>query len=500
MDPLADTPVTALDDSWLESVRALDVEAAQAMLREADALRDRDGIDRVRALAGYRGLAALLDPETDEGRDRMQWVFENDPVRDDVIGELAHRGTGSSHVEFQRLSVLVFGQVATEAGKLEEAESLLRTLLSKDFSLGSRTERLAALALARVFALQRRGFEALVMARVAAGLARKAGSPWDLCLARSRICMAFQVLADRQRLEAALDELERSLLAIPRDRALPLDMTVQAARAEAAIDEKNAAAAREALDKLKTLIPERGPRRGDARLPDFLEAQVLLLEERAAEALQAVERARALPTRVAASDLALLMLEARCRLISEGKEAARAPAHEVLRRLEGVLETDNLGTGQRIRYATVAGHFLMAEGEDEEAANRAFDLAADVVIERILEVDRTLDELPGLRSVASDDLRALGDYRNRYVEEQPEILDRLAAFFLESTPRNLVRPSANEEDETFFNACAWCRRIRNTRGVWLPIGQFVPDNRGMRVSHGICPGCQQRWLESMGNQ
>jgi hypothetical protein len=483
---------------WEEGARAAAPERRPAILAEADGLRAGGPAGRRRALALYRGLRGSLDPARPEDAARVLWVFENDGRRDGPVGELAAAAAkAGADPEFRGLAELVLGQATADAGKADEAEAAFRALLLRNRGTGQRVERLACLSLAKLFAHQRRGFEALALARMAANLARKAENLWDLCVARSRICMALQVIDDGERLGRAVDELERGLDDVPPERARPLRWLVLGFRVEAALEVDDLDGARRAMEGLRGLsAAEAGPT-GDPRLPLYLEAEIESRSGRPAEALALVAAARSIPARVAASGLPLSLLEARCLAETGDAAGARRALAAVLDLLDEEGELDLYGTGQRIRWATEAGRLLQDRLGDRPGACRAFDLAAGWVVRRIVEIDRAIGELPELSGMATEDLRALTDHRNRFVREQSEILDRVAALFSGETPPPGLIHGAERGEEGYFHACAWCRRVKTADDRWLPVGEFLPDDRRLRISHGICEDCRRRWTDRM---
>ena len=473
---------------------------AARRLAEADDLRSGDAPSRRSALETYRELRSCLDPARPADAARLLWAFENDRDRDAVMGEMARDAAARAPAgsDLRNAALLVSGQAAADGGRPEEAERIFGALLAEHRGTGHRYERLACLSLAKHYAHQRRGYEALVLARSAAGLARKGGHPYDLCVARSRICMALQVLQDAERLAAAVVELDRSLADLPPDRSRPLRVRVEGWKAEAALDAGNLEAARAAIAAQRATADDRGSMPGDDRHPVYLEALLRWNEGRPEEALALVERAREIPARLPASDLPLSLLEARC-LQRTGRPG------EALRRLVALLDLveesdgeDALGTGQRIRYADRAGRLLQEECASPPDARRAFDLAAGWALRRVVEIERTMAAIPELDGIESSDLRTLTDYRNRFIREHGEILDRLASLYGgDSPPESLLVADPGGAPETFFRSCAWCRRVRSVDGRWLPVGEFVPDDRHLRVSHGICPTCHSRWTERL---
>ena len=93
-----------------------------------------------------------------------------------VLAVLATLAAGAPDPDLRLTAEVVLGQAAADAGRPEEAADRFRSLLDRYRGSNHRIERLACLGLAKVYAQQRRGFEALVLARMAANLARKAGN------------------------------------------------------------------------------------------------------------------------------------------------------------------------------------------------------------------------------------------------------------------------------------------------------------------------------------
>lgn len=46
--------------------------------------------------------------------------------------------------------------------------------------------------------------------------------------------------------------------------------------------------------------------------------------------------------------------------------------------------------------------------------------------------------------------------------------------------------------EGMFPVCAWCRRVRDDRGYWGRIEDYLARRKGTLVSHGICPDCSAK--------
>jgi hypothetical protein len=50
--------------------------------------------------------------------------------------------------------------------------------------------------------------------------------------------------------------------------------------------------------------------------------------------------------------------------------------------------------------------------------------------------------------------------------------------------------------ESFLHVCAWCRKIEH-KDQWLSLEEHFVQKTGRKPSHGICPECSKRMLESM---
>jgi tetratricopeptide (TPR) repeat protein len=480
-------------EAWEAAARAAPAEARAALLAEADRLRGGDDAGRLRALHLSRGLAADLDPARDEDAARIRFVFASSGRRDELIEDLARAtATAARDPAFRLEAEILRGQAAADAGRLEEAEDLFLALLRRERGTGSRTERFVCLCLARIYAQQRRGFEALCLSRAAADLARKAGDAWDLCIARARTCYALQVLDDGERLVPAVEELDRALDAVPPATGRPLRYGVWMFRTENALSVGDAAGARRALRGLLGLADAAGRLPGDPRQPLHLDAETLLLEGKPREALDRIAALRTLPLYLESSEIIVNHLEARCRAAAGEPEVARRIVESNLDALEAEPEPDPFGIAYRITWATASARLLREFGAPAEEVCRAHDLAAGWVIRRIVEIDRTIEALPELDGVAPEDLQTLTAHRHRFLRAQGDILGRVADLYGDSPPPGLAHGRTGDE-EGYFHACAWCRRVRTSDGRWLPIGEFLPDDRRLRISHGICDACRERW-------
>jgi hypothetical protein len=43
--------------------------------------------------------------------------------------------------------------------------------------------------------------------------------------------------------------------------------------------------------------------------------------------------------------------------------------------------------------------------------------------------------------------------------------------------------------------CAWCKKVRNDRGYWYQIEKYITSNSKTKITHGICPDCEAKYLQ-----
>jgi hypothetical protein len=46
--------------------------------------------------------------------------------------------------------------------------------------------------------------------------------------------------------------------------------------------------------------------------------------------------------------------------------------------------------------------------------------------------------------------------------------------------------------------CAWCKKIRDDKGYWSQIENYVASHSGVVFSHGICPECAAKIRNERG--
>jgi GAF domain-containing protein len=89
-----------------------------------------------------------------------------------------------------------------------------------------------------------------------------------------------------------------------------------------------------------------------------------------------------------------------------------------------------------------------------------------------------IDRTP--RKIAKDQLNALESLA-RQVVSQMELRrvakDLAKALETVTTLRSLIP------------ICAWCKSVRNDAGFWTKVEEYIGQETGSKVTHGICPNC-----------
>ena len=84
---------------------------------------------------------------------------------------------------------------------------------------------------------------------------------------------------------------------------------------------------------------------------------------------------------------------------------------------------------------------------------------------------------------------------DREIERSPTIAKKL----LQTLYRHLLALEKTLVDATggVIPICAGCKKIINEKGAWVTIEQYIMDNTEYKLSHGICPECQNTLLSQI---
>ncbi len=79
------------------------------------------------------------------------------------------------------------------------------------------------------------------------------------------------------------------------------------------------------------------------------------------------------------------------------------------------------------------------------------------------------------------------------------VVDGLHRALKEIQERNLVLNEALAEVDRLQDllpVCAWCRKVRGDQGLWQGVESYL-QAKGARLTHGICPQCQEEAQREM---
>lgn len=54
-----------------------------------------------------------------------------------------------------------------------------------------------------------------------------------------------------------------------------------------------------------------------------------------------------------------------------------------------------------------------------------------------------------------------------------------------------------EQMNTMLSMCCSCQRVKNDRGIWERIDDYIERCTGTRISHGYCPDCAENVLAGL---
>ncbi len=111
--------------------------------------------------------------------------------------------------------------------------------------------------------------------------------------------------------------------------------------------------------------------------------------------------------------------------------------------------------------------------------------------------DRKEDLILGLNSGADDyiskpfdirELRARIKVGERVIELQRALADRIKE--LEGALSKV------KQLQGLLPICSYCKKIRNDKNYWEQVEKYVADHLEVQFSHGICPDCYQRVIQT----
>jgi hypothetical protein len=377
-----------------------------------------------------------------------------------------------------------------DAGRPEEAERLFEAALAATRGAGTKLERLACSSLVSFFTRQGRDVELLLMARRHVELAAAASDEEDVCWSLGGLTHAYAQLEDWRRFDPAAARFERALVAHDGPTTPRLRRSLLRLLAERALAAGDVESARRQLGRSHDFdLGDESPFEMRAAL--LAEAEIALFKGSPGLACEALDRIAALDAPGGAEALATALLAAVCAVELKGPEAAAVVARCTLDLIESPAARRN-GTSARIRCAKRLGDLVAARCGDRALAERAYDVAASVVLLRGEEMERAVRRLPEISAATADDFEALAEYRARFAEQERELRRAVARLIRGRLASGDAPNWSREPGRAVTDVCAWCLRVRLADGTMLPVGHFLNKDAGLALNHAICSDCEER--------
>jgi hypothetical protein len=71
----------------------------------------------------------------------------------------------------------------------------------------------------------------------------------------------------------------------------------------------------------------------------------------------------------------------------------------------------------------------------------------------------------------------------------------VSADALATLRRTRQLTSQIETLQNLLPVCAWCKKVRNDSGYWYQIEKYITANSRTKITHGICPECEAKFLQ-----
>ncbi len=137
--------------------------------------------------------------------------------------------------------------------------------------------------------------------------------------------------------------------------------------------------------------------------------------------------------------------------------------------------TDGLTAARRITERCPAPIVILSAFETSEMLDRATDAGVGAYLVKppnVREVDRALT----IAAARFQDLMTLRR-KNAELREALSVVRQLSGL---------------------LPICAGCKRIRDDRGSWQEVEEYIQSHSSARFSHGMCPDCLQKFYPEYG--
>ena len=380
------------------------------------------------------------------------------------------------------------GRDLAVAGRFEEAEEALRECLRTVRGRGDGNESAACGSLGSLYGVMGRHFEAILLYRRGLAIGNDLSDHGLQVKHLSNIAAIFVALTLWEQAAHALAEFEIAVSALPGEEQ-------EAAQDLAIWPHANLAIHLGQVDRAKGLIArfkQVNEGRDDALFvvtTATLEADLLRQEGDPEAALEVLD---SVPAIDASAPLEGVYIRAVRMDILERLGRHDEAAAEALRLLDALqVDAPRAGVGElSIDLAMDAGACLARSPSHPFEAQRAYDLAASITLQRIRELDVCARAVPELSTLPDDDRAWISELRTLYRKQQQELLAHVADLLKEARGDEAAFLHAGGPDGSLVRICAWCSRVGTREGSWLPLAHYIPADQDIMVTHCICPECR----------
>ncbi len=478
------------DAAWVQAVQALEAAGRVALLRRADAALEGPEAGRAAAAAVYRALADGFEPGDADDCRRIRHLLDAGGGMS-LEALMRRTETSAADEELRHVASLVLGQWDLVRG---DAASCERRYLGALRAARGRWPGLEASAynnFARLCLQVRRDLEALILARRGSEACAANGDLTGAFYGRLVEAYVLKCLEDWPRLESLVRRLEADLPRMPAAQQPRLTYGVLGVAAALALGQGRFLEALALIGETARLGTELAEPSWSPRELHHVRAQVEAARGRPQEALAEVERGLALD---APEDDRLVDLETVGLVLEAALAHPRLPASAArwLARLESPAGRA-LGPGFALRAGQRVGEALQRAGGHAEEARRAFRLAAAGALARLVEVEHFALEFPEFAQPTPLEAEMLADLRRRTERSEAALRGAVARLLSDEIAAGRWPLASLAPAGGLVACCAWCGRLRNRAGLWLPLPETLRSLPAdvVALTHGICPECRQ---------
>ncbi len=488
------------DPAWKAAARELPSDARRALLELADAAwkahwdtrgTSRNAGDDAGLLAAsgtYDALAAELDPSDPADCARVRRLIRSgSAIRSPALMEATvARGT---EPETKALARVVLAHLDLVQGRHDAAEAALVDVLRAAEPEQHLLRGLAAMSYARICLDMNRDLEALVLARRAGDSAQRAGDIDGALFSRMVEANVLLHLEDWPRLRAAIEDYAAQIDGAPPLLQLRLRGALADISADFAAGEErweDAIVHRVEAERLWTNTPNAA---ASVRRRERTEALASLGRGDPDGALREIGRAIEAAARDPWDVLPLSTRRVRVLAAQRSDDVGRAAA-EWLDLLEGAAGV-SVSHGLVLRAAQDGAAALRMLPEHAEITRRAYRVAASAALVRLAEIERFVREFPDYATPTPEERATIEDFRRRTEEREASLREAVASLLQDEIRAGRWPLESLAADGALVACCAWCGRMRNRGGAWLPMPETLhalPQNV-VAMTHAICADC-----------